>query len=198
MSNAIYPSLLGLTMDVTKTPEFSTQVQRSVNLSELRASFADAPVYRFKLAYDMLRDNVANAELKSLQGFFLARYGAWDSFLFTDPTDASISGQSFGTGDGLTTVFQLTRSYGGATEDVANVNAITSITLANTPTSNYTQNAGVITFTSAPAANVAIAWTGSYYYRCRFVNDTQDFTQFMYQLWEAGTVEFIGSIGSRI
>ncbi len=202
MSDAIYPTLPGLTLESSKTPEFSTNIQRSVSLAELRASFADAPVYTFKLQYEVLREGTvhgtAYTELQSLLGFFLARYGSWDSFLFTDPNDYGVTSQVIGTGDGAETEFQLIRSYGAGNESITNVNTITSVSLGNTPTSNYTIASGLITFNSAPSANVSISWSGSYYHRCRFTNDTQEFSQFMRQLFEAGEVEFIGSLGSRI
>jgi uncharacterized protein (TIGR02217 family) len=202
MSNAVYPTLPGLTLESSKTPEFSTQIQRSVNLSELRASFAEAPVYNFKLQYEVLREGTvhgtAYTELRSLMGFFLARYGSWDSFLFTDPNDYGVTSQSIGTGDSFTTEFQLIRSFGAGNEPVKNVNSIVSVSVSNTPTSAYTISSGLITFNSPPAANAPIVWSGTYYYRCRFTNDTQEFSQFMRQLFEAGEVEFIGSLGSQI
>jgi uncharacterized protein (TIGR02217 family) len=202
MSNAVYPTLPGVTLEVAKTPEFSTQIQRSVNLSELRASFSEQPVYTFKLQYEVLREGTvhgtAYTELRSLMGFFLARYGSWDSFLFTDPDDYGVTTESLGTGDGATTEFQLTRTFGAFTEDVANVNTIASISVSNTPTSSYTISAGLVTFNSPPASNAPITWSGSYYYRCRFTNDMQEFDKIMQRLFSAGDVEFIGCLGSKI
>jgi hypothetical protein len=32
---------------------------------------------------------------------------------------------------------------------------------------------GIITFTTAPAANAALAWSGNFYFRCRFTDDAQ-------------------------
>jgi uncharacterized protein (TIGR02217 family) len=199
MSNAVFPTLAGLTWDIKKVPEFSTKIQRSVNLSELRASFASQPVYTFSLAYDLLRDDATNNELKQLAGFFIARQGSFDSFLFTDPDDSTVAAQLFGTGDGATANFPLIRSYGAGNEPVSNVNAITSITVSNTPTSNYTLGStGIITFNSPPSANAPLAWSGTFYYRCRFKEDTQEYVQFMRKLWEAQTVEFVGSLGVQI
>jgi hypothetical protein len=43
-------------------------------------------------------------------------------------------------------------------------------------------------------AGSALTWTGSYYYRCRFLQDTLEFNEFMNSLWEAKKVEFIGSL----
>lgn len=199
MSNAIFPTLAGLGWNILKVPEFNTKVQRSVNLSELRASFSNAPIYNYTLHFDLLRDDVTHNEVKNLIGFFLARYGSWDSFLYSDPDDSEVAGQALGIGDGAETAFQLVRSYGAQTENVCNIETITEVTVANTPTGNFTASStGLITFTAAPAANAVIAWTGSYYHRCRFTADTQDFNQFMRQLWEVRSLEFRGSLGVKI
>ena len=40
--------------------------------------------------------------------------------------------------------------------------------------------------------------TGTYYYRCRFKDDTQEYVNFMHKLWKAGKVELIGSLGAKI
>lgn len=202
MSNAVFPTLSGQSWDKLKSVLFNTGIQRSVNMSELRTSFSSTPLYTFTFTYDLLRDDTLNNELKSLMGFFMQRYGSWDSFLFSDPDDSSVTAQAIGAGDGATTQYQLIRSYGGFNEPVANVNAITSVTVSNTPTSNYSvSSTGLVTFTTAPAANAPLAWTGTYYYRCRFSGssqDQQDYNQFMRQLWESKEVQFVGTLGTKI
>lgn len=201
MSNVLLPTLPGLAWNTKKTPEFNTGVQRSVNLSELRASFSSTPVWNFERDYELLRDD-ATTELAQLVGFFLARYGAWDSWLFADPDDSIALLMPFGTGDGSTTAFQLKRALGVYSEAVSNIAAAPSIYKAGvlkTVTTDYAISAtGLVTFTSAPANGAALTWSGTYYFRCRFKNDMQEFEQFMSKLWDAKTVEFIGSLGTKI
>jgi uncharacterized protein (TIGR02217 family) len=200
VSNANLPTLPGLTWNTTKAPRFNTEVQSSVNLSELRASFACTPVWEFTRSYDLLRDNVANNELKQLGGFFLARYGSWDSWLFLDADDSVALLEPFGTGDGVTTQFQLQRAFGAFNEPVKNVaNAPSIYVAANLQVSGYTvSNTALVTFSNAPAANAALTWSGTYYFRCRFKEDVQEFRQFMNKLWDARTFDFIGCLGSKI
>lgn len=50
---------------------------------------------------------------------------------------------------------------------------------------------GTITFEVAPAAGVALTWTGKFYRRCRFLRGQMEFRQFMQDYWEAKKVEFI-------
>lgn len=201
MSNEVFPTLPGLAWSFGKHPEMNTKVQRSVNLSELRASFAATPIYHFMLTYDVLRQTGAYAELNTLMGFFNARFGAWDSFLMTDPDDNAATLQVFGYGDASTTTFQLVRTLGSFTEKVSNLNGVPQIYKNNVlvPDTDYTiSSTGLVTFDSAPAADAALAWTGSYYFRCRFKEDMQQFDQFMRKLWELQQVELIGSLGTKI
>lgn len=198
MSNALFPTLAGLTWDTVKTPTFNTLVQTAVDGSELRCSYQSTPVWEFQLSYDLLRDDTIFNELKTLGGFFLNRHGKFDSFLFLDDDDSSAQYQVFGTGDGSTTEFQLIRSFGNFTEQVSNIQAGPSV-YANAVVANATVGStGLVTFNSAPAVGANLAWIGRYYYRCRFKEDAVDFNQFMRRLWEAKTVEFIGSLGTKI
>lgn len=200
MSNALYPTLAGLSFNNTKTPKFNTGVQQSVSLNELRVAYASTPVYLHRLQYELLRDDTTNNELRQLVGFYLARQGSFDSFLFKDPTDSVALLEPFGTGDGAETEFQLKRAYGVFTEAVSNIGTGPSIYKAGVlQSTGYTvSSTGLVTFSSAPANGVALTWSGLFYFRCRFLQDETEFEQFMYQLWEAKQVEFLGSLGTKI
>ena len=39
---------------------------------------------------------------------------------------------------------------------------------------------------------------GTFYYRCRFADDEQQYTNFMHKLWKANKVEMIGSMGNKV
>lgn len=196
MSNAVFPSNLpGLSWGVRKQPEFSTKVQKSVNGRELRAAFYSYPIYTFSLSYEVLRE--VGSELQTLMGFFLNRQGQFDSFLYTDPSDNAITDQNFGSGNGVKTQFQLSRSYGGFTEPVQNVNVLTNIKVNGTVVSNYSvSSTGLVTFAAAPTGT--LTWSGTFYYRCRFTMDVGDFEQFMYRLWQLKKCEFRGAVGNKV
>jgi uncharacterized protein (TIGR02217 family) len=213
MSNAVYPTLPGLQFNVVKTPKFSTVIMPGVSGKEWRAAMMANPLYTIGLTYAVLRDDPTTQspaspqdELKQLMGFFMARQGSFDSFLFTEPSDSHVTGMQFGTGDGTTNAFQLVRTYGIAgigefTEPVANLNG-SPVIYDNgvvVAAGNYTVGAtGLITFTTPPASGHALTWDGQYYYRCRFNADTIGFNQFMSNLWEAKKVELYGSLGTKI
>lgn len=198
MSNAIFPTFPGLAWGVIKAPQFTTRIQRAASGRELRASLTAYPTYTFRLSFEFLRVS----EFQQLLGFFLARRGAWDSFLFTDPDDNSVADYQIGTGDGNRTQFQLLRPCGGFIEPVENVNVIDAVKVdgvPRTPNVDYTvTSTGIVVFNPAPAVGQAVTWSGSYYYRCRFKDDAADFSQFMKQLWELKKCELVGATGNKV
>jgi len=192
MSNAVYPALPGLTFNVTRVPIWSTTTKTAVSQREYRTANVSYPRYSYKLSYEFLREGGAFTELSALAGFFNARNGSFDSFLFTDPDDNAVTAQSIGAGNGSTRTFQLTRSFGGYAEPVFDPNGSQSIYLNGTLTTAYSiGSTGVVTFNSAPGAGVAITWTGTFYRRVRFVQDSTEFNKFMQNLWDLKTVELI-------
>lgn len=201
MGNAVFPTLAGVSWPKLKTPIWKTAVQQAVSGRELRAAFRQYPVYKFTLTHDFLRADSTNAELQALLGFFNARKGSWDSFLYVDPLDNSVTSQSFGTGDGATTKFQLVRTFGGDVEPVMNLNGNPSVYkngVLQTLGSSYTISDGLVTFATAPAAGAALTWTGSYYYRCRFERDSEDFEGFLQDLWSLKKISFFGCLGNKL
>jgi len=201
MSNAIYPVLPGLMFPTQKQPEFSTAIKKSVSGKEYRAAFMQYPLWTFDLTYEFLRNGLAGNDLNTLLGFFLARQGSFDNFLFNEPSDYLATDVTFGTGDGTTTQFQLVRGLGAFVEPVQNVNILTNIKSngAIVSGSGYSLGStGIVTFITAPVASAVLTWSGTFYYRVRFTQDTSQFSQFMQDLWENKKVQFIGSIGNKV
>lgn len=192
MSNAVFPALVGLKFPVEKTPVWSNKVQPARSGKETRLSFWSYPIWQYSIGYDFLRSDSVNLELQTLAGFFNARQGSYDDWLFNDPDDNSCTASFFGTGDGTTTAFQLARTWGGNSEPVRAVNTVSQVTKNGTPTAAYTLNAntGVITFTTAPTAGQTLAWSGTFYWRCRFMDDQTTLSKFMTNLWESQTLKF--------
>lgn len=198
MSNAVFPTFRGLTWDVKKRPNFGTIIQTGASGREVRVTKRMNPIWEFELSYSILDDNFIDAsgysELRNLVGFYLQRQGAFDSFLYMDPSDNSVAGQAIGTGDGVATTFQLVRNFGGFAESMQNIQGSPQIFIAGVLqlASAYSVSAtGLVTFTSAPASGAAITAGFSYYYRVRFKEDVQEFNEFLNNLWEAQQVKFI-------
>lgn len=192
MSNEVFPTLPGLEFPVKKRPNFSTEVQRSVSGREVSAAFMSLPIWDWELSFSVLRES--ESEFQTLAGFFLKRMGRFDTFLFNDPGDNVATSEVLGTGDGTTKTFQLKRAFGGFVEPVFDLNGAALIydnaVLKTSPT-HYSINAsGLVTFVTAPIAGHALTWSGAYYWRVRFMDDSTDFDNFMSKLWGAGSVAF--------
>lgn len=217
MSNVLFPELPGLEWDASITPMFNTKIMTSINGRELRASFQAAPKYEISLSYAFLRENKGRKELQQLQGFYLERRGAFDSFLYKMPDDNQFDCTFVG--DGATTSFQLYKDMYtsqlplGNTEEqmVGEVDpnmwnqtpvkpmwdANTSKPMWNAATAKITSD-GKYILSQPLEAGIEITITGTYFYRCRFKDDTQQYINFMHKLWKANKVELIGSLGTKI
>jgi uncharacterized protein (TIGR02217 family) len=52
-------------------------------------------------------------------------------------------------------------------------------------------NTGLVTFSTAPGSGLIITANYSYYFRCRFTDDSYAFENFMFQLWQLKKLTFI-------
>lgn len=217
MSNRIFPQLPGLGWPVNRSPYFSTTVSVAKSGQEVRL-----PNYPFELEQFELPINHEHqkypADFQKLLAFFVASDGAFDSWLYQDPTDnytvnnsiyeglnlPTGAGQNvIGTGDGVTLAFQLTRAIGGVSRPIFDINGITA-TLAPPITSPYVNvfvsgspvlsgftvsATGMLTFVSAPASLAPIAADFSFFKRCRFNEDNLEFSNFLQYIFKTGKVK---------
>lgn len=189
MSDLIFPTLRGLTYPIGKTPNWSTITQRSITgIPKFFQQYA-YPYYTLKLQFEYLSDdNDQEDDIHMLMGFYNRNGGAGQDFLFADDLfeNSFANNQLFGVGDGITTQFRLTRNYGGFIEPIFGiVNAPAVITANGVPTSAFTWNThGLITFSTAPAVGTQLKWSGNWYYRCHFKNDTSEFQNIFNGIWD--------------
>lgn len=198
MGNAIFPVLPGLKFDNGMAPEFNTNIHRAVSGSEARVGLRAYPLWTFEMSYEVLRAATAYTELQTLVGFFLQRYGSLDSFLYSNPADGAVTAQNFGTMVTGTSAYQLTRSFGGFSEPVHNLNGTPSIYVNGVLTTPASiSGTGLVTFSSV-TNGAALTWTGAFYYRCRFVEDRANFSQFLKDLWENKKISIVGSTLNKL
>jgi len=183
MSNQIFPQLAGLNLERTKTPEWKTVVHQSVNGKESRTAMMSFPIWNFQLTYNTLRTTKNNNELSTVLGFYNQMQGSYDTFLYLDPDDSTATSQNIGIGNGTNKNFQLVRYMGNFIEPIQNPFNFT-VYINGVSTTAYTITNGLITFTTAPTSGQVVSWSGSFYYRCRFTDDTQDYDQFLYNMYE--------------
>ena len=195
MTEPVFPSLAGLGWSVKRSPVWKTRAQQAISGKETRLADWSYPAWQWELTFDFLRATPSAAEFQSLAGFFNQCQGAFGTFLYADADDNAVTGQSLGVGDGATTVFQLVRAFGGFIEPVLAPNVVSAVYLAGVAQSpsSYSVNptTGLLTFTTAPASGAATAADFSYYFRCRFAEDTVDFEKFMATLYRAQKLAFV-------
>lgn len=217
MSNILFPELPGLEWESTKTPIFNTKIMTSINGRELRASFQAVPKYEISLSYAFLREDKGRQELQQLEGFFLERRGAFDSFLYKMPDDNAFDCSYVG--DGVTTSFQLYKKMYNSQLPLANTqeqvlgsinpnmwNQTTTKTMWATNTAKPMWNNasaqvttdGKLVLTEPVEDGIELNVQGIFYYRCRFKEDEQQYVNFMHKLWKASKVELVGSLGNKI
>lgn len=196
MSNVVFPSFVGLAWPVKRTPIFNTKIQKAISARETRIAFMAYPIYKIELSFDYL----SLQDWTTLGGFFKSRRGKWDSFLFNDIRDNAVTNQGFGTGNGTTTQFQLTRALGGYTEPVENVNGSPSIYINGVlQVGTYTiGSTGIVTFSSAPSNGAALTWTGNFYWRVRFEQDEAEFSENLALFFDLKKLTLYGATGNKV
>ena len=170
-------------------PERRTQiVELASGAEERNASWADSR-RRYDVAYGIRRAD----DLAAVVSFFEARNGRLHGFRFKDWADFKSclpsqtpgpANQPIGTGNGAATLFQLTKRYtSGAqswTRAIAKpVAGTVTIALNGTPQASgwsVSTTTGLVTFTTAPAAGVAITAGFEFDVPVRFDTDALDVT----------------------
>ena len=192
MSNAIFPSFPGVDWPAKRKVRWSNKTQTSVSGKETRLTYWSYPVWDYSISFSFLKSELGSSELQQLFGFYNARRGTYDDWLFSDVNDRLATAAVFGVGDGSKTTFQLARSYGGHIEPVRAVQAITQVRVGGSPTTAYSisSTTGVITFSSPPTIGAQLDWTGSFYWRCRFTDDNLESSMFFKGYSEVQALKF--------
>jgi uncharacterized protein (TIGR02217 family) len=170
-------------------PERRTQiVELASGAEERNASWANSR-RRYDVAYGIRRAD----DLAAVVAFFEARNGRLHGFRFKDWADfksclpsqtPGATNQPIGTGNGLATLFQLTKRYTSGAQSWTRaitkpVAGMVTIALNGTPLASgwsVSTTTGLITFTMAPAAGVAITAGFEFDVPVRFDTDVLDVT----------------------
>lgn len=191
MAIPTFPTLPGLSWPIVRTRMGKTMIQEAVSGKETRIQQWAYPKYKWSLSFEMLSVLVSSPEFQTLMGFINSISGQARPFYYFDPNDGAVTAQRFGSGDGVTTIFQLVRTLGGYTEPVIVPATIGSITVAGVATAAFVRGAGgLIAFATPPAFGATLAWTGTYAWLCRMISDTTDFSQNMSTYYSTGKIEF--------
>uniref|UniRef100_A4WYW2 Glycoside hydrolase, family 24 n=2 Tax=Paracoccaceae TaxID=31989 RepID=A4WYW2_CERS5 len=170
-------------------PERRTQiVELASGAEERNASWANSR-RRYDVAYGIRRAD----DLAAVVAFFEARNGRLHGFRFKDWADfksclpsqtPSPTNQPIGTGNGAATQFQLTKRYTSGAQSWSRtitkpVAGTVTVALNGTPQASgwsVSTTSGLVTFTTAPAAGIAISAGFEFDVPVRFDTDTLDVT----------------------
>ena len=181
--------------DMVKTPRYNTIAQETAaQQANVYVSTMQTPVWDFKLAIPYLSGRIddPNSAIASLLGMLAHAKGRAGTFTFFDDRDHQVTNYQFGTGDGSSEVFQLTRPLGSSFEWVQNVVGTPTVFVNGTPTSAYDlDDKGVITFHSAPANAAILSWSGDFQFLLRMKDDSiADLKMFFENAWTISTLAF--------
>jgi hypothetical protein len=197
MTPPSFPVLPGQGWSVHKRPTWSTRVANHVSGREARAPFYSHPLYEFELTFDNLASNAAFPgvganSLQSLMGLYLQVQGQFGAFLYTDPTDSAVTGQAIGIGDGSTLTFSFVRKLGGFIEPVGWVSLVKNVYLdgIGQPSGWSIIAPNSLAFAAAPKGGAVVTADFTFAYQCRFIDDQNDFENFMDGLWSVDSLKF--------
>jgi uncharacterized protein (TIGR02217 family) len=179
-------------------PRWATTISQAAGGSEQRnINWADA-----RHGWQIEHGVKTAEQMDRLRAFFNAMRGRATGFRFQDPVDNRVDRERFGTGDGVDTTFQLTRTYaaGGRTwvrnitkpaTDLGTFQIYVAGVLQ--PASAYTVDTttGIVTFTVAPANLAALEWSGVFDTPVRFDADEMDVTDDLEDVksWSLSVIE---------
>ena len=189
MSSSLFPSLPGLMFPVVREVTYKTLTDESLSRRVSTIALQQYAIRQWTLQFSVLRDNLATSELRTLHGFFNSMRGRYDSFLYLDPIYNTVTSEQFGIGDGTTTAFQIIATFKnsggpGGPDIIQNFVSLPSIFDNGSAAGSYSLGpTGIVTFATPPVAGHVLTWSGSFYYRCHFMDDSMELKQFMNKLW---------------
>ena len=211
----IFPALPVVGFPVRKSPIFTAWEHKSVSGMQYQTARQIYPNWDFQLQYGdsaWLREQTQNnpiytanspfREFEAISQLFLSCLGSYGEFWYDDPEDNSRAGQVIGLGDGSTTIFRIMRTWGFG--PLARLEPVGGVSLGQPITvyfNNVSQSSSLYTitndltgshlnFSSAPGAGVVITMDFSFYFRCRWKDDNQQYDQWATNLWQYGHCEF--------
>jgi hypothetical protein len=163
-----YGSVVGY--PVTRSPMWSTKVQGSISGMETRLAYWSYPKYSWTIDLNVLSSLVSANDFATFMAFYNQRQGQFDTWLYSDPDQSSVTAQALGTGNGSTAAYQLVNTLGGFIEPVLAPNTVSSVNLAGAAIPSAGVSAptnGTLTSTSAGSLSGA-----TYYVRSTWVTNS--------------------------
>jgi uncharacterized protein (TIGR02217 family) len=180
----------------TKSPITATNVAEHDSGRTVRAAMYQG-LYEFEVGFEALASDASSnpglgaQSLQAVMGLYLQCCGSYGAFFYIDPNDNVAANQTIATGDGATTQFTFVRSIGAGLNTDFYVTGVTSVAVNGVAVSNWSLIApNLLSFTAPPLSGATITASFAYAFVCRFLEDSQDFENFMQNLWAANSVKF--------
>ena len=180
-----FPVLTQLGWGVSRTPNFNTLISSHVSGKEIRSPRAVYPQWEFEFTFEGLRSDGAET-LQQMVSFFQSMKGRGNRFVYSDPDNNTATTQFLGDGTGFRRGFTFVRSVGNNYEEpIGAINSVSAVHIDGglvDPADyevRYNDTWPQVLFESAPAEGTVITATFSYFFVCRFSNDSQTFEEFM-------------------
>ncbi len=172
------PMPMSMAAGLKKSPVFNTVKQKAVAGLTSAVALMPYPTWAFEFSMEHITGSERLGAVSQFFGTYMATAGGANLFLFTDPQDCTVTNAQFGVGDGAATSFQLSRYIFGAVDVIQNPKGTPQVYVSGVRTTPASiSDTGVVTFTTAPAANAPLTWTGGFQYACRFAEDSIDSTR---------------------
>lgn len=210
----IFPVLPPLSWSVHKKPIMSSNVVTATSGRETQLARAVYPRWAFVLNYagaSWLREQTQNivvdaelagfTEFEQISALFLKCLGAYGEFYYSDPSDNSRLTQDVAVANGLTDTFQLYYTWGNGpfapgffapVTGVQSIDAVYFNGLLQNPIT-YTvdaTNTKLVFVGGSPISGTLITCSFHFYFRCRFLDDQANYSQWAKNLWENKEVRF--------
>lgn len=156
--------------------EFLTEIVELASGRERRNAKWSTVRHKYRLPFR----NIGKDAYRAIKSHHLVCRGRLHAFRYKDPLDHEATSEIFGTGDGVTTVFQLAKlSEVDGIVYRREVFAVVAATItvngvAAAPTVDLRR--GTVTFAAAPAAAAVLRWTGTFDVWVRFDQDYLPFS----------------------
>lgn len=158
-------------------PEFQTRIVSLLNGRERRNADWAQPRHRYSAPFL----NISREAYREIKRMFLVCQGQLHAFRFRDELDYQAEDEQFAIGDGVTTVFQLSKlSFVDGVDYSRNVYALVGEpdVEANGVPATVTADVerGTVEFDTAPANGTVLTWSGEFDMWVRFSQDYLPFT----------------------
>lgn len=200
------------TFSVTKTPILATPTYTSVTGIVTRTQTQMFPTWEFRLKYSGLRTETQNIEkfaqwspqheYEQIIGVFLACKGRYGRFFFRDLSDYRRVGQHVGTGDGVVYAYRIIRTLGLGDktlyEPVGGVDLREPFTVwwndVEIDTGfSVSEDLQSLVFNTPPPPGMVIKTDFCFFYYCRFIEDVEDFEEFVRNVHSVGEFAFVST-----